>query len=120
MDRKTVGNKLKEIREQKSLEIADLARASKTNSAQIRSAEEHRSFPRIDLLEKWLDACGTTLSRFFTEIEGSLVVVQTDKARAVEEFSSLASLDLEVAEALVRIVAGLVKKQAKKTKNRPR
>lgn len=69
MDRKTVGSKLKALRLAKGFSPTKLRSLTGINYSQIQNYEEGVHFPRLDLLNKWLEACDTTLSTFLGELE---------------------------------------------------
>ncbi len=69
MDMARLAEKLKELREAKFPSQAAFVRASKIEHAGVKQAESGDRALNIERLEIWVSTCGTTLSKFFEELE---------------------------------------------------
>lgn len=64
-----IGSKLRELRERRKLGVRELADRSGTSHSTISLIERDRTSPSVDTLSAVLDALGTTLIGFFSELK---------------------------------------------------
>lgn len=67
-----VGAKLHELRRRRDLTVRDLAARSGVSHSTVSLIERDRMSPSIDTLSAILDALGTTLTGFFSDLQSSL------------------------------------------------
>jgi transcriptional regulator with XRE-family HTH domain len=67
-----IGTKLKELRRRRDLGVRELAARSGVSHSTISLIERDRMSPSIDTLSAVLDALGTTLPGFFSDLQSSL------------------------------------------------
>ena len=67
-----IGTKLKELRRRRDLGVRELAVRSGISHSTISLIERDRMSPSIDTLSAILDALGTTLPGFFSDLQSSL------------------------------------------------
>jgi len=67
-----IGPHLKEFRSRRKLSVRELADRSGISHATISLIERDRTSPSIDTLSAMLDALGTTLVGFFSDIQQSI------------------------------------------------
>lgn len=116
MDRVALTEKLRRLREQRYPEIADFRKASKIAYTQVQEIEGG-AYPRLDTLDRWLTACGTTPAKFFAELEGG-AAAKSEREKVIERFSVLASTDVDVASALTEFAERVLRKT--RSANKPR
>ena len=114
MDRKKIGKRLEALRVPLYPKIADFTERTGIKHPQIRDTEAGLSFLRIDLMEKWVKACGRTLSSFFAEIEaeedGKAPRPPSLEEQALQQFKIFSSADPEVGLALIQILNRVARK----------
>lgn len=67
-----IGSKLRELRRRRNLGVRELAARSGISHSTISLIERDRMSPSIDTLGAVLDALGTTLTGFFSDLQSSL------------------------------------------------
>lgn len=69
MDRKTIGEALKRLRETKFPQKEDLRKATGIHIGTITETEAGLNLPNVFFIQKWVNACGITLAQFFADLE---------------------------------------------------
>lgn len=120
MDRKALGKILQSIREKRFDNRAAFTRKTGIKFPQIRDTENGDSWLRLDLLDKWVKACGWTLVRVFRQLEADELAkhgvptrAQTPAEELQERFKDFASRDPEAGFVLMEMVEKLEKRQPK-------
>jgi transcriptional regulator with XRE-family HTH domain len=85
-----VGPKLRELRRRRSLSVRELAVRSGVSHSAISLIERSRMSPSIDTLSAILDALGTTLPGFFSDLQSSLYYEPFYRA---EDFVEIGKVD---------------------------
>jgi len=84
VNKKAVGDKLKALRVAQFPRKSEFAKKTKIQHGAIDDVENGDIFLRIDRLKTWVETCGSTLPRFFAELEpepqGPTVEVTIKKA----------------------------------------
>lgn len=72
MDRMDVGSRLKKMRLEifgEDQSLIEFQARSGVSRGSVKNVEEGISYPRLDILEKWLKACGTDIPAFFASTD---------------------------------------------------
>lgn len=91
-----IGIKLKELRHRRDLGVRELALRSGVSHSAISLIERDRISPSIDTLSAILDALGTTLTGFFSELQSSLPYTPFYSANDFVEIGKASSISYRV------------------------
>lgn len=98
MDRKALGKILQTIREKRFENRAAFTKKTGIKYPQIKDTEAGDSWLRLDLMDKWVKACGWTMVRLFQQLEaeelakqGVHVLAQTPAEDLTERFKDTCS-----------------------------
>lgn len=91
-----LGTKLKELRRRRDLGVRELAIRSGISHSTISLIERDRMSPSVDTLSAILDALGTTLTGFFSDLQSSLPYTPFYRAGDLVEIGKANSISYKV------------------------
>ncbi len=97
---KTLGLKLKQIREVRYPDRNAFIRASKLDYGAVEQTENGERWLRIDRIERWLTACGWTLASFFASLQEG-----EGPSEMVRQFATIVDLDPAFAKAVLTMAS---------------